>query len=365
MAVVMALALGAQDVPSPAIPPRQALEVWQVGPATCDGGPVRFDRAPRPAIGMRWGGVSRPATYRFRVDETGRPLGIVRDMTDYVQNGEDLAPALAAARMVPGAARTACTLTFTPTAVPIETATREQLIAYTMDPRGGPLPRAGWDRIGSGASCNDAPRPEPLLRAYPDFHTVPGVAGERSWSMVAYDLDRSGRPVGAHVLTGTGNVALDRAATDAVRRSRFTPGARTGCLYPYWRGAVTLAAPEPPTEAAMRPADATCPEHLPFARPPRLTTPAAWNKRNIEGWAVVAYDVAPWGALGNMRVLAAEPSAEFGEWARQVMGGAAKASSTTGYVGCVDRVLFRIGDGERLLVNGADAPAGEGLPPPD
>ena len=44
--------------------------------------------------------------------------------------------------------------------------------------------------------------------------------------------------------------ALGEAA-DAVRRSRFAGGARTGCLYPYWRRGGALAAPEPPPVLAV------------------------------------------------------------------------------------------------------------------
>ena len=34
--------------------------------------------------------------------------------------------------------------------------------------------------------------------------------------------------------------------------------------------------------------------------------------RAIEGWAVIAFDVAPWGGTGNVRVVASEPAADFG-----------------------------------------------------
>lgn len=60
---------------------------------------------------------------------------------------------------------------------------------------------------------------------------------------------------------------------------------------------------------------------------------------------MIAFDVAPWGQTGNVRVLAAEPAAEFGDAAQQIIRGAVKPPSPTGYTGCVERVRYIIRDG--------------------
>jgi hypothetical protein len=52
------------------------------------------------------------------------------------------------------------------------------------------------------------------------------------------------------------------------------------------------------------------------------------------------------------RVLAAQPTAELGDWALNVIRNATKRTSSTGYVGCTDRVRFKIGDEAQLLVGG-------------
>ena len=64
----------------------------------------------------------------------------------------------------------------------------------------------------------------------------------------------------------------------------------------------------------------------------------------IEGWAVVRYDVAPWGALGNISVLKSEPSEDFGKQAVMMLQNAMLAPSTQGMTGCVDRVRYVLDD---------------------
>ena len=63
-------------------------------------------------------------------------------------------------------------------------------------------------------------------------------------------------------------------------------------------------------------------------------------RRRIEGWAVVRYDAAPWGEIGNVTVLAAQPSADFGTQAQVVLRSAKVAPSESGFTGCVERVRF-------------------------
>ena len=158
--------------------------------------------------------------------------------------------------------------------------------------------------------------------------------------MTGYDLDEKGRPINVRTIAGTGNTALDTAARKAVARSRFVAGARTGCMYPHWRGPLRIAPPPAPPEDAFGPTP-HCPA-APWAQQPRLIYPQAWNRRSIEGWAVVQFDVAPWGEVGNTRVLAAEPAEDFGREAMQVVRTARRAPSTSGASGCIERIRFAI-----------------------
>ncbi|MEN2747481.1 energy transducer TonB [Sphingomonas sp. T9W2] len=340
--LTLLLAAASPIAPAVATPPQQQLLRWQVESIRCGDRAVTPLAAPRPLSGLVWGQVDpQPVTFTFRIDATGRALSIAQAPTRYVPSGEDLAPALAVARFAPGEALADCAIVYRAEAVPFADADPVELMAYTIDPISGRLPQAGWNRIGAANSdCLRPPYPRPLLRAYPDFDKITGSPGERSWTMTGYDLTDSGKPVNVRTIAGTANRALDAAGRKAIAASRFTDGARTGCLYPHWRAATPIAAPVAPEEASFG-AKPNCPA-APWVQPPRLTYPAPWNRRSIEGWAIVTYDVAPWGDVGNVRVLASEPATAFGEQALQVVRSARRAPSPTGASGCIDRVLFKI-----------------------
>jgi TonB family protein len=68
--------------------------------------------------------------------------------------------------------------------------------------------------------------------------------------------------------------------------------------------------------------------------------PENFRRRYIEGWAVIAFDLAPWGAVGNTKVVAAEPAAEFGEAAQRIVLGSTTAASKQGYSNCVVKVRY-------------------------
>lgn len=363
------LASGAQ------LPPVPIAEVGVTGPqliawtpasVQCANRPARWLHPPDPAPSFGYGTASagrRVVSFTFTVASDGRVLDVTRTTTGYSPNAEDLAPALAAARFPAGAA-TACTIAFAASATPLADAPIEQVFALAAYTRGAP-PSPVLARIrAAGGDCMRGQSPVPRERSYPDFKALPRVAGAPGWTVTRFDIDASGRPVRVATATGSGNAALDRAAADAIRRSRFEAGARLGCLWPSWVAGEGLVPPPAPEEAALRPDGATCPAKLPYVRPPTLTMPEPYRRRSIEGWAVVAYDVAPWGGTGNLRVLAAQPTAEFGDWALNVIRNATKPASNTGYVGCVDRVRFKLGDEAKLIVSGSEVEPATPAPPP-
>ncbi len=344
-------------------PPRQQLGRWVMSPVLCAdtaGAGLAAQavvRAPEPQRFLGWSGVSprRTLTLDFRIDADGRPLSIARRTVGsvvYVPDAEDVVPAFAATRFAPGAARTRCTATFTADLTPIAAAPIEDVMAYSVF-AATPI-KAIWDRLKvTGGDCTD-PAPDVLLRAFPAFRAMPDQPGYQTWSMTGYDLDRSGRPRNVRTIGGSGTPVLDRTSREAVARSRFERGVRTGCFYPYRKHATILAAPAAPTEDEMRPAGATCPHDHVWNQAPALRYPAPYWRRSVEGWAVVAYDVAPWGQTGNIRVLKAEPSAEFGDAAMAMIRSATLKTAGTGYVGCVDRVLY--------IMRKPGVPANAGVP---
>jgi TonB family protein len=327
-------------------PPEQRLLIWRTTGVLCRGAqseepsaPV-FVRAPDPQRTLTWAtNEPRTVTLDFRIDESGRPLSIARSVPDYVSGSEDIAPALAASRFAPGQAHTGCKVTFSASPMPVAEAPLADVIAYAIFPTAPPI-AAIRERIRPVASTCVYPAPDVLLRAFPAFDSLPDQPGYRSWSVVGYDLDAKGKPRNLKTVAGSGAPALDRASREAVARSRFASGVRTGCRYPYHKNAAILAAPTAPEEDAMRPVDSTCPRDHVWSRPPALNYPASYSRRRIEGWAMIAYDVAPWGQTGNVRVLRSEPTAEFGEAASGMIRGAVFRDGGKGFVGCIDRVLY-------------------------
>lgn len=319
------------------------LQAWIPGDIRCDGAPVAAVMLRRPYLALVYPGApaSAPLSYRFRIDAIGRPLSIERASVSNAGYSQDVAPSLAASRFAAGAARRGCTITYTARRTGYAETPTPDLVSYSLNPEQGRLPQEGWAAIyPADATCRDEPRPAPLLQAYPDFPEVAGTAGVRDWTMLAYDLDAKGAPVRVRVATGTGNATLDVAARRALARSRYRGGPRTGCRFPFWKAPATLPAPPAPERAAFRPEASTCPVDLAWVAQPTLVYPEPYRRRAIEGWAVIGFDLAPWGATGRVKVLASEPSDEFGQAAAQLIRASSAASVGNGATGCVERVNF-------------------------
>jgi TonB family protein len=319
----------------------QRMVSWTPGTVRCDGEAIT-EAALRPAVEITFIDPQqvKAISYRFAIDAAGRTHSIARDAREFSAVGQDIGPSLAASRFAAGTKRENCRIEYAPKFDRLSAAPIVDVIAYSINPTGRRLPQEGWDRIGAVGNCRDKPRPTALLSGHPEFLKLKATPGARDWSLVGYDTDASGRPINVRIAEGTGNDELDAAAVEAIRVSRFTGGARTGCLYPYWRSAGKLAAPEPPAEEQMRPANAVCPARIEWATRPATYYPPAYRKRAIEGWAIVAFDTAPWGEVGNVRVLEAQPAADFGEQATIIVRRGRVAPSTQGASGCVETVKF-------------------------
>jgi TonB family protein len=332
---------------------------FRPGTARCDSGEeaLQSTELPLPVIAAGSGDARSPEPVRieFRIDSEGRPLGIGEvpreGRTGFYYSSADVLPAFAASRFRGGAARSGCVIAYAVRSASVDQAdlaTLYRMVALQV-PSGSPVfRRAIFDRTKPpGSNCFDDPRLNVRLRAYPAFEEIPQPPGTMSYSFVAFDLDSGGRPRNGRVLGSAGNAELDRRSLAAVRASRFSPVAKQGCTYTYWRRpAEAVRAPEPPTLEGFRPEGSNCPkETIPWAYVPPLNFPAEFQRRGIEGWAILSYDVAPWGATGNVRVVAAEPAAAFGEQGRRIVSGAREPTSDSGHVGCLTRVVFRMPQG--------------------
>lgn len=327
--------------PSPA-PARASLLSWTPGDANCAGTAASLVRVERPWLQRVYPNSAKyaPVSFSFDIDASGRPLAIRKGnaATPY-GIADDLGPALAVTRFRPGQAKTGCTIVYSPELTAIDDAPLSALMAYSANQVSGPLPPEAWKRIFATGSCSGDSAAGLRNRAFPNFRAIPAEPGVRDWSMVGYDVGQDGASIHVETLASSGNAALDQASRAATAETRYWSGAFTGCRFSYWRAAGTLPAPPAPQEEAFRPAGATCPERRDWATPPVLRFPEPYRRRAIEGWAVVTYDVAPWGEINNVQVKASQPSADFGAQAVVVLR-SAKVRPGVGAVGCVERVRF-------------------------
>lgn len=321
------------------------------GPVTCGGARIAPTAIEQPRSTLTYTAIQFakrvPAiTLTFAIDAGGRPIDIVDKVQERGGMGfdtSDIAPALAAWQFPRGAAQHGCRVTFTVEDPSLAEAPRRELTRYYITmPIDDPNRRRVFEQLRpADASCYDPTFPMPLMQVLPDPATIPQRAGTLGFAMIAFAIDHRGKPRDAHIETSTGNAVLEAKALRAMRRWRFPDGARQGCLFPFvsWTRE-PLEAPPPPDVAAYRPADADCPGRDEWARYPEMIYPQPFRRRSIEGWAIVRYDVASWGQLGNFAVLASEPAAAFGREAIAILETARKPPSKRGLYGCVQLVKF-------------------------
>lgn len=340
---------------APPPPPVLRIARFEAGPVRCAGAEQRtlLREEPFPA-GIAYplrDAAPAPVVFGFRISADGRPFEIRRRGRES-QPGldvRDLAPALAAWRFAPGEERRDCEIGFGIDIRPVASADLGVLYRYAALSRPS-LPgyvhsvsRAAFERIRpAGSTCHD-PSPTVRQRNYPPFEDIPQAPGTVSHAFLSFDIDARGRPVNLRVASSSGNERLDRESMAAAVASRYAPQARRGCNYYYFRR--SDAPVEPPERVPVerfRPEDATCPldAERRWESLPALTFPHEFGPRKIEGWAVILYDLAPWGGVGNARVVAAEPADAFGEQALRIVSQARARPSEAGYRGCVGRIVF-------------------------
>lgn len=332
-------------------PPERNLMSWQPGEIRCGGAPVTPVSLVRPLTSLTWESQNRvmSLTYAFAIDPDGRTTGI-RKVEKYARadGSEDIAPSLAASRFAVGSGHPDCTIVYTPRQMSLKEAPVEDLTAYSVNAISGRLPQYAWERIYSGSDCQDERALGLKNRAFPNFQDVPATPGVRLWSMVGYDITKDGVTSNIRTVAGSGNARLDVASRRAVEDTRYYAGERKGCRYPYWRNPATLAAPPAPEESEFRPAGATCPARLDWVVRPNPRFPEPYRRRAIDGWAIVTYDVAPWGEIANIRVAASQPTEDFGDQAMLILR-STKVAANQGFVGCTERVKFAMSPTEENM----------------
>lgn len=345
--------------PTLAIAPETHVLTWDMSQVTCDAGtrvaPVTLI-APEPNQVMvrGWNGPDA-VTLRFDLDAEGRAFGITGQIDPRHRIlSSDLMPALRASRFAVDAPRTGCTIRYTPVIQKAAEAPLATLARFGVSQRMR-MGKYVWERLAPG-DCRNTPRVAPLTRSYPDFRKLTRREGERQWAYVTYDIDAEGVPVNLAVPLTSGYAELDAAAREAVAAGRYAGGPRTGCVTAWWTGPETVPAPPPPPKSETE-GNPACEIEDRWSTAPTLTFPPAYNRRAIEGWAILRYDVAPWGEIGAVEILQAQPSIEFGDAAIYVMRNARFKPQESGLTGCIDRVFFRIRADEPDTADGEAEPA--------
>lgn len=347
------------------------LVTWKAGVADCRGAKIAALRAPKPRSSLVFEGADAAAKsleFTFKIDRAGRPYSIARqrlpvneasfEAMELMTFGsiDDLAPTLATTVFPPGSGEMTCTIGYSPEFSKITEASQGDLIEFALaqdDPALGDV-RKLLRMPRSNCDGNLTPR----VLYFPPLDEISGPPGEISALLVRFAIDANGIPVQTEVLYSSTGQAVETSVLENLGKSRFAPKVRTDCLLPLRRVTPhTLAAPPAPS---LPPREPNCPipaaSILSFSEIP---FPKNFRRRNVEGWALVRFDVAASGKVGNASVMTAEPAEAFGTQGKKVVEAASAKPRPVGLTGCVARVRFRL-DNENL--EGVSYPMGELTP---
>ena len=349
------------DVPPPA-PPIVTVEArgtvqiqeWEPGIVRCGAEfvqPARLEQV-LPVEHRTTGSIPRmlmqPVTIGFRIDASGRPLSIGPANsggrpTIGFPGAADIEPALARSSF-PAGAKADCRITYTPRFTRLEEASPDLLVRAGLFATQNGEVRAQIERrlAPPGATC-PGNRALPRTLVFPEVERIARGSQGISYTSILFDIDGEGRPVNLRPLAGSGSAELDAEFRRAITASRFGAEPRTGCIAPFAvRPFGTLQAPPMPAlDSLQTPGAKPCSGTL--SEIPDIVFPRPFQQRGIEGWAVIRYSVAPWGEVGGIEVVAAQPAHAFGESARNLIR-RAKAKEGPAYAGCLQRVVFELPD---------------------
>lgn len=296
-------------------------------------------KQPFPTVARRIRADMLPVRVAFSIDENGRPHSISHaEYQSQVIVNPDIVPALAASRFPADRSAAECEVIYRPVALGFDDASLEQLVKLRGASRKARVPTDAWDRIGE-RDCDIAPPPRPRIRAYADFGQVDRIPGEPSWGSVAFDIDDRGNVQNARLVASSGNETLNAASLAPVEESKYSGRAATGCVRSFRINAGVIESPTRenlPNEGE----DERCNAADRWADEPKLRYPENFRNRGIEGWAIIRFDVAPWGQLGNLEVLASQPADDFGGQAMLTMRTAKFAAQGQGIVGCTEVIRY-------------------------
>ncbi|WP_165186231.1 energy transducer TonB [Caulobacter soli] len=295
--------------------------------------------------------ASKDDVLTFAIDADGRPTDIRKVGPGRSSDASDPSiAALASWRFASGAPASGCQVALTSQRVPLVQARRADLLELIAFERRN-TPPAVREAVSKVGDCGLAPRRLPKTIAYPDLRRFNDRDLNPAWAAVTYDIDADGAPRDVRVETQSGDPALADAAAAAIAGSRFQPGKPVKACYGTFAATPrdTPAPPRPTLTSFERPGDKCDVTKAALNLPAAKNYPRAYAARKVAGWAYLRFDVAPWGQVGNVEVLASEPSAAFGEAARGLLWSAHPAAPAEGYRGCIVPVVYAIPDPEPIF----------------
>ncbi|PZO71650.1 MAG: hypothetical protein DI636_02955 [Pelagerythrobacter marensis] len=318
------------------------LVVWEAGAVSCNGAQIRpVDLVRRPATLTRTVSRELPAqTIAFSIDAEGRARSIRRAGNGFAPDSDRAVAALAASRFSAGSERNGCTLTYTAHDEPVEEAELAELAGYLALREGPPLPGAAFDRLRQGDGCRNDTVFQTIVAVYPDGRSLSLLPGRVEWTSLRFDVSAAGEPMNPVVEASSGSAEVDQATISALRQSRLAVSApTTGCRMSFRHRTGVLPAPARSDDEPAAPKD--CPANDAWTVPLVRQFPRAFQSRQIEGWARVQFDVAPWGAIGNITVVEAQPAEDFGIAARAMLA-RGRVGAGSGATGCVATIAYRM-----------------------
>jgi len=201
--------------------------------------------------------------------------------------------------------------------------------------------REALDKAGN---CGQQPRRTPDVIAYPDLRGFNDKSASPAWAGVRYSIDANGAVRDVTIVARGGDAAFADAAASSIAESRFQPGlARTGCHAAFTaRPKITPAPPRPDIKVFDRPGDACTLTREAMNAPETKIFPPAYAKTAVAGWAIIRFDVAPWGQIGNVEVVTSQPSDAFGVAARNLVSSSRPSAPATGYRGCLVPIVYAV-----------------------
>jgi len=282
-------------------------------------------------------------SFTFSVNADGAVTDLKRGPGFAPWPGDEQMATIATWRFAPGAPAKGCKLDLAPAQTALADTAPARLFELAAFERGAtpPAVRAALDKAGN---CAQRPRRTPDTIAYPDLRGFNDKSAAPAWAGVRYNIDANGAVRDVRIVAGDGNAAFADAAASSVAESRFQPGSpRTGCHATFTaRPKITPAPSRQDIKAFERPGDICDLKREAMNVPESKTFPPPYAKKAVAGWAIVRFDVAPWGQIGNVEVVASQPSEAFGIAARGLVSSSHPTAPATGYRGCLVPIIYAV-----------------------